>query len=56
MISEVWVEMLGYAATHCEWKEHAQQLCKGGELLTHVCLLMAHLGLSQQYRFPKDIP
>ncbi|XP_044485440.1 uncharacterized protein LOC123211008 [Mangifera indica] len=49
MISEVWIEMLTYAANNCGWKDHAQQLCKGGELVTHVRLLMAHLGLSEQY-------
>uniref|UniRef100_A0A6N2JYX9 Uncharacterized protein n=1 Tax=Salix viminalis TaxID=40686 RepID=A0A6N2JYX9_SALVM len=48
MISQVWVEMLTYAASHCGWKEHAQALTRGGELLSHVCLLMAHLGLSEQ--------
>ncbi|CAK7345006.1 unnamed protein product [Dovyalis caffra] len=48
MISKVWVEMLTYAASHCGWKEHAQSLTRGGELVTHVCLLMAHLGLSEQ--------
>ncbi|KAK1577708.1 hypothetical protein Q3G72_024140 [Acer saccharum] len=40
MISEVWVEMLTYAANKCIWKEHGQQLRRGGELLTHVRLLM----------------
>ncbi|KAB5551532.1 hypothetical protein DKX38_008843 [Salix brachista] len=45
MISQVWVEMLMYAATHCRWKEHVHALSQGGELLTHVCVLMAHLGL-----------
>ncbi|XP_031285924.1 uncharacterized protein LOC116144624 [Pistacia vera] len=49
MISEVCVEMLTYAANHCEWKEHGQQLAKAGELLTHVSLLMAHYGFSAQY-------
>ncbi|XP_061963219.1 uncharacterized protein LOC133687899 [Populus nigra] len=48
MISEVWVEMLMYAASHSGWKQHADALARGGELLTHVCLLMAHLGLSKQ--------
>ncbi|KAJ6747824.1 hypothetical protein OIU74_030146 [Salix koriyanagi] len=48
MISKVWVEMLMYAASHCGWKEHADALAGGGELLTHVCLLMAHLGLCKQ--------
>ncbi|KAL5757381.1 hypothetical protein ACOSP7_019992 [Xanthoceras sorbifolium] len=53
MISEVWVEMLAYAANRGRWKEHGQQLRKGGELLTHVRLLMAHLGLSEQYPIQK---
>ncbi|KAM4099783.1 hypothetical protein ACB094_05G018000 [Castanea mollissima] len=32
----VWVEMLSYAASHCQCNYHAQQLTQGGELLTHV--------------------
>ncbi|XP_034932519.1 uncharacterized protein [Populus alba] len=51
MINEVWVEMVVYAAAHCPWKEHTQQLRRGGELLTHVSLLMLHLGLSEQYEY-----
>ncbi|MED6222218.1 hypothetical protein PIB30_062217 [Stylosanthes scabra] len=49
MICEVWIEMLTYAASQCEWGSHAQQLRRGGELLTHVRLLMAELGLSEQF-------
>ncbi|XP_006446043.2 uncharacterized protein LOC18052878 [Citrus clementina] len=49
MISEVWVEIWAYAASQSTWNEHGQHLSKGGELLTHVRLLMAHLGLSSQY-------
>ncbi|KAL8128750.1 hypothetical protein V2J09_017905 [Rumex salicifolius] len=48
IISKVWVEILGYAAIHCRGTQHAQQLRKGGELLTHVWLLMAHLGITEQ--------
>ncbi|KAK3038819.1 hypothetical protein RJ639_028541 [Escallonia herrerae] len=48
--SHVWVEMLAYAATHCRGNHHAQQLRKGGELLTHVWLLMAHLGITEQFQ------
>ncbi|XP_011025974.1 PREDICTED: uncharacterized protein LOC105126715 [Populus euphratica] len=51
MINEVWIEMLCYAAAHCPWKEHTQQLRRGGELLTHVSFLMLHLGLSEQYEY-----
>ncbi|KAJ6869888.1 hypothetical protein NC651_034562 [Populus alba x Populus x berolinensis] len=43
--------MVAYAAAHCPWKEHTQQLRRGGELLTHVSLLMLHLGLSEQYEY-----
>ncbi|KAJ6875990.1 hypothetical protein NC652_035378 [Populus alba x Populus x berolinensis] len=53
MINEVWIEMLAYAAAHCPWKEHTQQLRRGGELLTHVSLFMLHLGLSEQYEFTR---
>ncbi|XP_034680012.1 uncharacterized protein LOC117910064 [Vitis riparia] len=50
MVSEVRVEMLCYVASHCGWIQHGQQLRRGGELLTHVCLLMSHLGLSEQFQ------
>ncbi|XVF45637.1 hypothetical protein PTKIN_Ptkin02bG0222700 [Pterospermum kingtungense] len=53
-ISDVWMEMLIYAASHCSWKEHAQELRHGGELLTHVALLMAHFGLSTQIQKQKS--
>ncbi|KAL5761136.1 hypothetical protein ACOSP7_019639 [Xanthoceras sorbifolium] len=48
MISEVWLEMLTFAAQNCEWKVHAQHLRKGGELLTHVSVIMVNFGLSKQ--------
>lgn len=53
MMNKVWVELLTYAAGHCGWKEHGRRLAKGGQLLTHVCLLMAHFGISGQYRDSK---
>ena len=53
-MNEVWVELLTYATVHCGWKEYGQQLSNGGELLTHVCLLMAHFGLSEQYQIQKE--
>ncbi|XP_068303805.1 uncharacterized protein [Pyrus communis] len=49
-ISHVWVEMLAFAANQCRWSDHAQQLRRGGELLTHIWLLMAHLGLTEQFQ------
>ncbi|KAL5755579.1 hypothetical protein ACOSQ2_020325 [Xanthoceras sorbifolium] len=55
IISDVWVEMLAYAAENCGWKEHTQQLRKGGEFLTHVYLLMAHFGFTRQYTARKLI-
>ncbi|KAJ7963278.1 DUF594 family protein [Quillaja saponaria] len=50
LISHVWVEMLSYAASQCRWNHHAEQLRRGGELLTHVWLLMAHLGITEQFQ------
>ncbi|GJS93835.1 disease resistance protein [Tanacetum coccineum] len=50
MVGNVWVEILGYAASQCRGYEHAQQLEKGGELLTHVWLLMAHLGITEHFK------
>ncbi|XP_042519267.1 uncharacterized protein LOC122093080 [Macadamia integrifolia] len=45
IISGVWVEMLSYAASNCSGKHHAQRLSDGGEFLTKIWLLMAHLGM-----------
>ncbi|XP_057794690.1 uncharacterized protein LOC131010984 [Salvia miltiorrhiza] len=50
VVSSVWVEMLAHAATHCGGRHHAHQLRKGGELLSHVWLLMAHLGITEQFQ------
>jgi hypothetical protein len=49
-VCNVWIEILGYAASHCRGYYHAQQLSMGGELLTHVWLLMAHLGITKQFQ------
>ncbi|KAK7349298.1 hypothetical protein VNO77_06558 [Canavalia gladiata] len=53
LITHVWVEMLAYAATHCQGIQHAQQLRHGGEFITHVWLLMAHLGITDQFQISK---
>ncbi|KAK9924119.1 hypothetical protein M0R45_032506 [Rubus argutus] len=50
LISEVWVELLSFAAGHCRSNDHAQLLCKGGELITFVWLLMAHFGIGEQFQ------
>lgn len=50
VISLVLVEMLCFAATKCRGNFHAKQLSNGGELLTHVWILMAHMGIGEQYR------
>ncbi|XP_031274242.1 uncharacterized protein LOC116132717 [Pistacia vera] len=57
MITEMWVELLTFAANQSGWTEHVQQLKNGGELLTVVRLLMANLSLSEQYRsYGRSIP
>ncbi|CAI0397068.1 unnamed protein product [Linum tenue] len=50
VVGKVWVELLSYAAINCDKTAHAQQLSKGGELITFVWLMMAHLGLSVQFQ------
>ncbi|GLT47617.1 hypothetical protein SLA2020_213030 [Shorea laevis] len=50
LIADMWLELLAYAACHCSGNDHARQLGKGGELLTHVWLLMAHFGLTEQFQ------
>ncbi|KAK3410750.1 hypothetical protein EUGRSUZ_J02785 [Eucalyptus grandis] len=48
-ISEVWVEMLMYGANKCKARDHARYMRGGGELITHVWLLMAHYGLTDSF-------
>ena len=52
MMSDVWIEMLSYAASQCPSNQHAEALGRGGELLTHVWLLMAHFGLTEYSQAP----
>ncbi|KAF7097834.1 hypothetical protein CFC21_099619 [Triticum aestivum] len=44
-IQDMWMRLLLYAAGKCPVELHAQQLGRGGELLTLVWLLMAHNGI-----------
>ncbi|KAI9177833.1 hypothetical protein LWI28_019812 [Acer negundo] len=50
LMSRIWVEMLSFSASHCRARTHAQQVSKGGELITFVWLLMAHFGLGEQFQ------
>ncbi|KAL4597571.1 hypothetical protein ACB092_11G000100 [Castanea dentata] len=54
IITHIWMEMLGHAASLCRGRHHAQQLRRGGELLTHVWLLMAHYGLTDHFQIPRS--
>ncbi|GLT41840.1 hypothetical protein SLA2020_158750 [Shorea laevis] len=47
-IADVWREIMAFAASRCEWREHKTQLRHGGELLTYIALLMAHFGLTER--------
>ncbi|KAF3452909.1 hypothetical protein FNV43_RR03342 [Rhamnella rubrinervis] len=42
LICSVWVEMLCFAATNCPADNHSEQLRRGGEIVTHVWLLLLH--------------
>ncbi|XP_039170406.1 uncharacterized protein LOC120294406 [Eucalyptus grandis] len=53
LISSVWVEMLCFAAYNCQVYHHAKSLRKGGELITHVWLLLAHK--TNIPKLPKDL-
>ncbi|KAF8011140.1 hypothetical protein BT93_J1685 [Corymbia citriodora subsp. variegata] len=47
VISKVWARMMMYAACQCRGYQHSESLSRGGELLSHVWLLMAHLGVAE---------
>jgi hypothetical protein len=44
LIAAVWAEMLFYIAPRCGGAFHYEYLSRGGEFVTHVLLLMYHLG------------
>nr|XP_017236848.1 PREDICTED: uncharacterized protein LOC108210096 [Daucus carota subsp. sativus]XP_017236849.1 PREDICTED: uncharacterized protein LOC108210096 [Daucus carota subsp. sativus]XP_017236850.1 PREDICTED: uncharacterized protein LOC108210096 [Daucus carota subsp. sativus]XP_017236851.1 PREDICTED: uncharacterized protein LOC108210096 [Daucus carota subsp. sativus]XP_017236852.1 PREDICTED: uncharacterized protein LOC108210096 [Daucus carota subsp. sativus] len=49
LMSKIWVELLSSGAIHIKPNAHAQQLSKGGELVTIVWLLMTQLGLGDKF-------
>ncbi|KAK3425899.1 hypothetical protein EUGRSUZ_F02459 [Eucalyptus grandis] len=49
-IAKFWTKILMYAASQCRGDGHARQLRRGGELLTHVWLMMAHFGLTDHFK------
>ncbi|KAL3812917.1 hypothetical protein ACJIZ3_014185 [Penstemon smallii] len=49
-IFEAWLDLLTFAAAKSRWNDHAEKLSQGGELLTHVWLLMAHFGMTDQFQ------
>ncbi|KAK2652771.1 hypothetical protein Ddye_012679 [Dipteronia dyeriana] len=53
-IGSKWFEMLVQAANNCRGNDHAQQLRRGGEFLTHVWLLMAYFGLTDHSVISKE--
>ncbi|KAL6880338.1 hypothetical protein ACP4OV_011903 [Aristida adscensionis] len=50
VVALVWLEMLTYAAGKCKGTTHVSQLARGGELITMVWLLMAHMGIGDIYQ------
>ncbi|CAA7014066.1 unnamed protein product [Microthlaspi erraticum] len=53
IVGKVWVELLCYAACHCDATAHVEQLSRGGEFINFVWLLMAHFGLTDQFQINK---
>ncbi|XP_059650415.1 uncharacterized protein LOC132296219 [Cornus florida] len=49
-MASVWIEMLCFVARNCRGDYHAKLLSEGGELLTCVWFLEAHLGLGDYFK------
>ena len=52
-LTKFWIENLAHVATLCRGTNHAQQLARGGEFLTHVWFLIEHLDLKENFRMPE---
>jgi len=50
IITGVWREMLTFAAGKCRGSTHVRQLSRGGELITIIWFLMAHMGFGDMYQ------
>ncbi|KAE8698818.1 hypothetical protein F3Y22_tig00110597pilonHSYRG00899 [Hibiscus syriacus] len=55
-LCDLWMIVLFDSARRCSWKEHAVALMNGGELFTHVSLLLAHHGSSPYIRIQDADP
>ncbi|KAK0597059.1 hypothetical protein LWI29_021385 [Acer saccharum] len=53
-IESAWMDMLGYGTRKSKGNVHAQQLRRGGELLTHVWLLLCHFDLTTLHEIERD--
>ncbi|XAR63339.1 hypothetical protein NMG60_11023245 [Bertholletia excelsa] len=51
IMSNIWVDMLSYAASNCPIRQHARDVRNGGQFLTHVWLLLLHLGVIKRLDF-----
>ncbi|GLT33522.1 hypothetical protein SLA2020_081040 [Shorea laevis] len=52
LMGRFWVEILSYAAIHCQPIVHARQVSRGGQFLTLVWLLINYLGLTPPSMHP----
>ncbi|CAL5393283.1 unnamed protein product [Camellia sinensis] len=48
IMSNVWLDLLCYAATHCGANAHAKLVSEGGGLINSLWLLVSHFGLGEQ--------
>lgn len=56
ILSKFWMENLAYVSTLCQGNNHAQQLRKGGEFLTHVWLLIQQFNLAESFQKSRTRP